>query len=126
MTRHPSLVSLSHDHHDVLVMCKRIAASAGDDAALSQLCEFVLQRFSTEIEPHFDHEERHIFPCMRGVHDAQVHRAVSEHATLRGLTTRIADGDGDALLRFGELLMEHVRFEERELYPLSEAMMDEP
>jgi hypothetical protein len=124
MVRHPSLAPLSHEHHTALIMTMRIAASVGDPAALSQMCEFVLQRFSTELEPHMEHEEREIFSCIRGAHEAQVRRAESDHAALRGLAARIANGDSVALQRFGELLMEHVRFEERELYPLYEEIIN--
>ncbi len=67
-----------------------------------------------------------ILPCLRGTHGAQVSRAEADHAALRVLAARIADGDSVALQSFGALLMEHVRFEERELYPLYENIMNTP
>lgn len=122
MKRHASLVALSRDHHAGLVMSKRIA-DCTDVSALADMCEVVTLRFSSELQPHFEEEEAHIFPPLAGMHDTQRMRALDEHATLRALVERIGEGDCDALLQFGALLTAHIRFEERELFPLYENLI---
>lgn len=112
------LVALSRDHHHGLILTGRIAACGDDVAALSQLCDFVFQRFSSEMAPHFQLEEERIFPVLAGVHEKESQRAIGEHHVLTQLAARIADGDLTALKQFSRLLASHMRFEEHVLYPL--------
>ncbi|HSD37195.1 MAG TPA: hemerythrin domain-containing protein [Rhodocyclaceae bacterium] len=123
MKRHASLVTLSRDHHAALVLAKRIADCAEDAAQLRALCETVALRFRTELQPHFEDEEQRILPRLAGCHDAQWQQTLSDHANLRALAARIAEGDAIALRQFGIALNAHVRFEERELFPLYEALI---
>ena len=125
MKRHPSLLALSRDHHAALVIGKRIADCPENAAQLATLCETLLQRFISELVPHFEDEERRILPRLAGCHDALWQRTLSEHANLRALVARIADSDYAALRDFGIALIAHVRFEERELFPQYESLIQQ-
>ena len=57
-----------------------------------------------------------------------VARMLDEHLAIRREALRLAAGGAslDRVRALGELLHDHVRFEERQLFPLIEAALDEP
>lgn len=71
-----------------------------------------------ELEPHFQIEEMDFLPRLanRG-YDSLVCRTLKDHEQLRALALVVQQGDRQAMQTFGDLLVEHVRFEERELFP---------
>jgi hypothetical protein len=123
MKRHASLVSLSREHHAGLVLAKRIGACTGNATARALMCATVLERFANELLPHFEEEEQNIFPALHGIHDVELQRALADHELLMRLAARIESGDANALGEFGSTLAAHIRFEERELFPLYENLL---
>jgi len=123
MKRHAALRQLSREHHAALVLARHIASCPAEPAAVKRMCDEVTQRFADELRPHFDEEEATLLPRLPGRHRAQARRIQSEHAAMRSLVRRIADLEDEALRQFGRLLAEHVRFEEREFFPLVEAQL---
>ena len=123
MKRAEELLHLSREHHGALVLAKRIAACPPDTNARLAMCEQVSARFQQELAPHFAEEEQTLLPLMRAAHPQAVQRTLDDHVTLRALAMRLALGDETALPAFGKCLAEHVRFEERELFPLFEALL---
>ncbi len=91
--------------------------------------------FAGELEPHFVAEERHLLPAVRersaelGAMCAEI---LGEHEQMRGLVRKLARpglSDDDILVvldRFGRILEEHVRNEERGLYSKVERALDAP
>ena len=63
MKRAEQLEDLSREHHGSLVMAKRIAEviEAGDDAEIMEAIDMVKNYYESELEVHFQHEERTIF-----------------------------------------------------------------
>jgi hemerythrin-like domain-containing protein len=81
----------------------------------------VLERFEAELAPHFAVEERALVPALREVDERElIDRLESDHAALRAFVESGAPRTGEALARFGEALERHIRFEERELFPVAE------
>lgn len=119
MKRDPRLRGLSSEHHQALVLARRLehhdAWCAADGRALAT-------RFAAELEPHFHVEEELLLPALRAVGQSELAaRTDHDHAAIRGLVIAAASGDGDAARRLGQLLTQHVRWEERELFPACEA-----
>lgn len=111
MKRHPFLKPLSREHHHALVLARR--ATRGDLTAAD-----VRRAFYEELALHFAFEEEQLLPALRAAGAADlVHRAEREHDQIRAA---IAAED---VVTFGRLLTEHVRFEERELFPAFEAQL---
>lgn len=119
MHRHPHLHGLSSDHHDALVLARELERAAehwtrADGEALAA-------RFARELEPHFAIEESVLLPALRALgRSALVERVLADHARLRADIAAAATGDAFALRSFAAKLTEHVRFEERELFPACE------
>ncbi|MEX2115467.1 MAG: hemerythrin domain-containing protein [Bacteroidota bacterium] len=131
--RHESLVPLSKDHYQGLLLAQQIKTAdrvmmAGWPSAPAQQATFVRSFFSEHLTRHFADEEQSLFPLVREhVPSASVqvddllqdHRDMEkfarsfEHPDPQRLPTQIAE--------FGDLLERHIRKEERELFPLFEA-----
>lgn len=122
MKRHAALQKLSREHHPALVFSLRIARA--DEAAGASLAAAVPEFFARELAPHFADEEAHVLPRLAAAGEADlvalVERTLDEHARLRELSQRLAAGDLACLKDFGLALSDHVRFEERELFPAAE------
>lgn len=124
MKRHERLQDLSREHHAALRLAlhARRAAASGDHALIDAASAAVVTAFHAELDPHFVVEEQTLLPLLtRSGEDVVVARIEREHAEMRRLAARLQDPDADTLAAFGELLNSHVRFEEREMFPLLEA-----
>jgi formiminotetrahydrofolate cyclodeaminase len=126
--RHPHLQPLSDDHHEALVLARRIGLAAKEDPeqnALTQTWNDLRQRFARELEPHFRVEEEWLFRQLESAGEhALVARAWADHVELRDLVR--AEADPVVARRFAELLHRHVRFEERQLFPRAESLLPLP
>lgn len=105
MRRHPSLEPFSRDHNDGLILARR----------LSMRGEYELPSFhkawEEELRDHFAEEERLLQPLCT---PEEWERMIMDHETIRTLGL---DGATEADARqLGELLHDHIRWEERELF----------
>lgn len=120
MKRHPALVPLSHDHHQTLVRARELrrAAATGDDAELERAAGRFRRAFAGEVSRHFRDEEELLFPLLAHLEPPpeQLVQATLQHGRIRSLVGRLPERAAAAEL--GELLEQHVRLEERELFEL--------
>jgi hemerythrin-like domain-containing protein len=110
---------LSHDHHVALEHALRLRrASEGDAAAVvARFLAFLVD----EGRAHFAQEEELLVPAVPDEHSVLVRRLYAEHEEiLRRAAALGARPEAGAARELGELLGRHVRFEERELFPLLE------
>jgi iron-sulfur cluster repair protein YtfE (RIC family) len=129
--RHPSLVSLSHDHQHGLALALRCRKQAlgqikpiGAEGLRQRALEF-LGLYATELNSHFRAEEEILFPQMRTrLPDSRqlIDELARDHETIRRAVPQLEVGTGLGKLIFdlGDLLERHIRREERELFPLFE------
>jgi hemerythrin-like domain-containing protein len=124
--RDPSLVPLSHDHHHGLVRVFEIrqAMRGGGDlnGELRRTRDFVRD----ELAPHFVAEEEVVVPALRAATaeaEAGLARLADEHRRLRELAAAL-DDSAERLAAFADLLESHIRFEERELFPVYQQHVD--
>jgi hemerythrin-like domain-containing protein len=133
--RNDALIPLTHDHHHALAQARRLR----DVSKLSDVTErrnlandFVNFYFGRAIR-HFHEEEELFFAPLVDEPRAKelVLRAVSDHlrlhALVRTVKRQLSDGeaDSDVLAKIADLLTDHVRFEEQELFPLVEELVPE-
>jgi CheY-like chemotaxis protein/hemerythrin-like domain-containing protein len=132
--RHPSLISLSRDHHHGLALALRLCQ--GETALLAdgwthdtgdQVLR-VLQSFREELSPHFASEEEVLFPALRAALPEQrdlIERLLRDHRALAAKIIALpmipATERRTALAEIGRLLQDHIRTEERILFPACEA-----
>jgi len=128
--RHPQLQPLSGDHHRALVLARRArrAVEAQGDAgapaptSLATTWQDVVKRFASELEPHFQVEERWLFPLLEAAGERTlVELARADHARLREVVR--SEPAVSTAREFAARLERHVCFEERELFPRAERLL---
>jgi hemerythrin-like domain-containing protein len=126
MKRSPALQPLSREHHTALSLanaCVR-AALSGDAAMVRLACQRAISSFANELDAHFKIEELSLLPLLTSSEtQVLVQRTLAEHQLLRGLRDGLRQNDVEALNNFGQCLLSHVRFEERELFPVIENLL---
>ena len=133
--RHPALVLLSQEHNHELAHARRLlrAAGAGAEQRLAVASAYV-DAFFTETVEHFRREEEILFPlyARHAGSTPMLERILREHMELHGLVRALraeaAAGaiPPEALRRLGDLLHDHVRVEERELFAEIERLVPAP
>jgi hypothetical protein len=123
MKRDPSLARFSREHHVALFVAQRLKRASESDARASG--DAFLGYWRSDGREHFREEEEVLLPTFAGFADPDipvVARMLIDHVRIRRLAVDIASGPPNAaLLRtLGELLEQHIRLAERELFPLIE------
>jgi hemerythrin superfamily protein len=128
MKRTEMLIPLSHDHHQGLRVTQLLRRSEAGDAAE------VREGFERFWIPHQDHiriEEEVLFPKFAefvGDDDPMLVKAFAEHRTIGTLADEVLGPEEppiDAMHRLADALTDHIRFEEREMFPAIEAAIPE-
>lgn len=125
LKRHPALQPLSRDHYVGLQQAQRLMKAAQADAAARRTtADEFLRAWGEEISSHFDDEER-LLPDLIAV-PADCQRMLDEHVRIRALTATVEallsqSPPGELLAELGQQLNDHIRWEERQLFPAIEA-----
>ena len=131
MKRHKSIIPLSHDHHATLMMAqaikKNFIKTDLGNSTISNKVKYVIQAYTTELLPHFNHEETLLFPLAIGK-DAELDKLISEileeHDKIGEAISNIKDGNQEQKLDdLGFLIESHIRKEERIVFPKIEEIM---
>ena len=133
--RHPSLIPLSHDHHQGLALALRCRKQALGQlkpmgaAGLRLRAEECRDFYRNNLVGHFQAEEELLFPALSEAVPqcaALVEELLSEHERIHQLVPRLEAGTGLAksIFDLGDLLEAHIRKEERRLFPLFEKQLE--
>ena len=132
MKRHESLIPLTHDHHHALAQLRKLSEVSSKDQAsrLRQGDEF-LEFFEANIVLHFTEEECIVLPLVvnESSLNGLVERTLGEHELIIGLVenlrTEVTEGapQGDTMQSLIFAMREHIRFEEKVLFPTIEKLM---
>lgn len=136
MKRHNSLFVLSYDHQHGLALSIKLKyskhpLSSSLPEEVTALKAGLADAFETKLRKHFSLEEKYLVPLFPD--NAMLNRMLDEHRKLEGLYSKILENHGNPDLKqqreklnlFGELLELHIRFEERELFPMIEQNLSE-
>lgn len=128
MKRSPELRDLSEEHHYGLVAARNLRLAAEGDGPVVKAAEAFLVEWQGAIQPHFQREEEVLLPQFAAVAGAEhelVARTLAEHAALRSAVEELSHADAaerrPLAAQVGQLLHDHIRFEERVLFPAVEA-----
>ena len=126
MKRSAELTPLSHEHHQALFVAQRLKRAEDLDQARADFLEF----WGSHGRRHFVIEEEILLPAWfegdSGADAVLAARLAREHLAVRAAARRLQRGGIalDELRELGRLLERHVRFEERELFPLIESRLE--
>ncbi len=124
MKRCEQLKKLSREHHGSLSMALKISkiAKKNVESELLEGINTVQHYYNDELELHFQHEEQTIFSTIFKQYKEHIGVATTllkEHGYLRVLIQRLTlETAQKDLADFAQLLKEHTRVEERELFPI--------
>lgn len=130
MKRSPHLKTLSFEHHDGLVMARKIAQSFKNTDEPQEMIAYVQDIYLGGLDHHFKQEEESLFPPLQKYAEAQpvLHQVKQEHDKFLELYQQVCKNDGDVYTHirvFGQLLNDHIRFEERIFFTLVEELLTE-
>ena len=115
-SRDENLYVFSHEHHQGLIFAVRLRKAHQADA--KTLKHYIIDFWDNSLEAHFNNEEK-LF--LEFISDKELRqRFLSEHKQIRTLQKDIVLSNDDIVekaKRFGVLINDHIRFEERILFP---------
>lgn len=114
LERHPLLRPVSREHHDGLLLCWKLRQGLAKGVGPQRMQQYCNAFYHEHLLPHFAIEEEAVFPVLGNDHPL-VRRALSEHAILTALFLW-KHHDEMSLSEMEELLVGHIRFEEREVF----------
>lgn len=126
MKRHSSLIPLSREHHETLILSRLLQKDAPEYKGLPVdspgKADYALKHYNNELIRHFEKEES-IIPLIKGQHpdiDILLQEILEEHQQLHRYFQSINDQENLAnhLDMLGKALETHVRKEERQFFPL--------
>jgi quercetin dioxygenase-like cupin family protein/hemerythrin-like domain-containing protein len=129
------LIPLSHDHHHGLVQARRLLRGAArDEPGRREAAAVFLGFFAHYMRTHFREEEERFFPLLVDA-DAPatelLARVLLEHQHLHALVGKLeievaaSEVSATTMRKLAETLEEHIRFEDRVLFPLIESVTPE-
>ena len=134
MKRHTALYSLSHDHHQGLILAQQIKKGApqykGMPSTVEGKRDYTIQFYNSELNRHFANEEEILFPAVKNKNaelDRKIAEIISEHRKMETLIRDLEKTDRfeNVLDELGYLLEKHIRKEERELFVRIEEVLNE-
>ena len=128
MKRHIALIPLSREHHSALILAQLLKKDAPVYKGLPQTAKekaiYATAFFEKELKAHFEKEEA-VFGLVKMVHpgiEKMINELVVEHRDLSAMFHSLTDTVSQDLIAkmnsLGELLKNHIRKEERFLFPL--------
>lgn len=127
MKRNENLKTLSWEHHDGLVVSFRLQQGLNKNTDAIEMAEYILFTWGTVLEHHFWQEEQTISSNLSKSETATelMNQFTNEHEQIRYLVNQIKQDNTNTkyIKEFADVLNKHIRFEERQLFPLFEKEM---
>jgi len=132
MKRNQNLVELSRDHHQGLLLGWKIKQGFKYQVPLDEIKKYIIYFANEALFPHFEEEEKQVLIYLEAT-NTYYQRTLAEHREIRELIAEIQANESltEALfLNLADKIHDHIRFEERELFPylettLSDVQLDE-
>jgi len=119
MKRSDYIVALSRDHHLGLLFSWKIKQGLMKQVALNRISKYVDYFWKQHLKKHFAEEEDLLFNKWNFEGCA---RALNEHQFIEKKITEVTNPHTNdrAFIELAEMVDDHIRFEERELFPFLE------
>ena len=121
--RSKELVPLSKEHHEGLLLGWKIRQGLGNGTDHKLISQFVKWFWENELELHFRKEEEILAPHLPADNPLvqQMFREHEEIEALININAMIVDED--ILTQIADAVRDHIRFEERVLFPFAESFI---
>lgn len=112
--RSAQLAPLSRDHHEGLLLVWKIRQGLKNGTHAAEIASYVHWFWNNHLQLHFSQEEHLLLPHLPES-DEMAMQLKTEHDEIRELVAGILDASSLALL--ADRMNDHIRFEERKLFP---------
>jgi hemerythrin-like domain-containing protein len=122
--RSQHMVELSKDHHAGLLFSWKVKEGLKKDVELSRIQKYVEYFWKHHLKGHFEEEEALLFNRING--DPLSQQGRNEHTMLQNRIDGLNHNENaakDEYFELAELLIKHIRFEERILLPHLEQVL---
>lgn len=128
--RSEHLKKISWEHHQALRYALHIKKGLTNGTSGIKLVAYVKAVLDQHLAPHFAEEEQAVFSRLDAQQkkNAVLRQVLEEHRALPELALEIfreRGGDRERLLKFAEMIVNHVKLEEKELFPYIEQVLPE-
>ena len=123
--RSKQLTPLSKDHHDGLLFAWKIRQGLKNNTDIKLIAEYVQWFWKNHLEEHFREEEQILAPHLPADNEL-LKQMFDEHENIEAMI-HINENIPDAVLLAGlaQAIDDHIRFEERVLFPYAEKIIPE-
>ena len=117
--RHESIKWLSKEHHFGLLNSWKINKGINRGISINIIKNYVIFFWENNLQQHFKEEEELLFNV---IDDDKINSAIEQHTSIREKINTLYNGHADSLLlqQFAQELNDHIRYEERILFPFLE------
>ena len=126
INRSEHIKRLSQEHHFSLLFCWKVRQGLKTNVAGERIRKYVQYFWQQHLQPHFQVEEKILFAPIK---NRQIQRARNEHKYIRqeieDLPNYPENKERKTLAKIADMVDEHVRYEERELFPYLEGKLSE-
>lgn len=117
--RSKELAPLSREHHEGLLFVWKIRQGLKNGTDINTIAAFVQWFWEADLKRHFQMEEKLLAPLLKS--EPLITRMIEEHQELEALIhINEQIGDADLLAKIADTVNDHIRFEERVLFPFIE------
>ena len=123
--RSEQLAPLSRDHHEALLFVWKIRQGLKNGTDQKTIGQFVEWFWKRHLEEHFREEEQILAPWLPKENDL-VQRMLNDHQDIEAMVHINANiPDKTLLVNLAQAIDDHIRFEERQLFPYAEKVIPE-
>lgn len=119
--RSEHLIRLSREHHSGLLFCWKIRQGLKKNADIERIRKYVEYFWQHDLADHFREEEDILFAPKKD--DDKVKKALQEHVEIKAMIdsiTKSSTPETIQLTALADAVDNHIRYEERELFPYLE------
>lgn len=126
-----ALIPFTHDHHHALAHARRLRRDATGEPEIRMIrAREFLSFFQSDSVAHFRKEEEELFPLVVRHREIRplLMQLLIEHIEIHALVRRLEEQieihsvRGETLAELGQKLQDHVRLEEKKVFPLIERL----
>ncbi|HEY5367939.1 MAG TPA: hemerythrin domain-containing protein [Hanamia sp.] len=122
--RNENIIKFSRDHHASLLFCWKIRQGVKHHIDIDRMLDYLRYFWTKHFAPHFGEEEAFLFAPLK---DDKVLKAMDDHKSIKesieALHATKLHGTEEKLLELADMVDEHVRYEERILFPHLESTL---
>jgi len=123
--RSKQLTPLSKDHHDGLLFAWKIRQGLKNRTDIKLIAEYVQWFWNNHLEEHFHEEEQILAPYLPADNEL-LKQMFDEHENIEAMIHINENIPDETLLgNLAQAIDDHIRFEERQLFPYAEKIIPE-